>query len=76
MKKVLQGDVTPHLLHMNWNHHKDIKMQFLEQMGMWHVDPATKTCLASPKPVCHYRDKPSSIPCPHSPNLESGQSFW
>jgi Nucleotide-diphospho-sugar transferase len=26
--------------HMNWNEHKDIKRQYLEQMGDWHLNPA------------------------------------
>ena len=37
---------------------------------------ATACCVAHPQPVCHYRDKPSKIPCRDSPQVEGGESFW
>ncbi len=34
-------------------------------------------CLAEPHVVCHYRDKPSKIPCTDSPPIDKGKpSFW
>jgi hypothetical protein len=78
MKQLMRGEATPYLLHMNGKHHRaDTKVEFLEQMGAWFVDPSSKDkCVADPQPVCHYKDKPSKIPCRRSPTLESGASFW
>ena len=34
-------------------------------------------CAAEPLVSCHYRDKPSKIPCKDSPNIDEGRpSFW
>lgn len=34
-------------------------------------------CLAEPNIVCHYRDKPSKIPCKDVPPIDNGaRSFW
>jgi hypothetical protein len=34
-------------------------------------------CSAEPIITCHYRDKPSKIPCPNSPSIDNhGVSFW
>lgn len=33
-------------------------------------------CVANPIIVCHFRDKPSVIPCPDSPMIEDNVSFW
>ena len=34
-------------------------------------------CLAQPNIVCHYRDKPSKIPCKESDPIDKGRpSFW
>jgi Nucleotide-diphospho-sugar transferase len=34
-------------------------------------------CVARPEPTCHYRDKPSKIPCTQSPGIDKGHSsFW
>ncbi len=33
-------------------------------------------CLAEPKIVCHYRDKPSKIPCKHSDPIDKGRPSW
>lgn len=34
-------------------------------------------CVAQPVPKCHYRDKPSVIPCRDSPAFENNApSFW
>jgi hypothetical protein len=36
-----------------------------------------KCCVAVPTVVCHYRDKPSKIPCPDSPTIDkNGRDFW
>ena len=36
-----------------------------------------RCCLAEPNIVCHYRDKPSKIPCKDSPPIDKGgRSFW
>jgi len=46
------------------------------------VTNSTNCCLAKPNVVCHYRNKPSKIPCPHSPRMEDlsarkdNVSFW
>jgi len=38
---------------------------------------ATECCSAEPLISCHYRDKPSVIPCQDSPSLDkAGKSFW
>lgn len=40
-------------------------------------DVAASCCLAEPAIKCHYRDKPSKIPCQDSPAYETGlPSFW
>ena len=34
-------------------------------------------CLAEPNVVCHYRDKPSKIPCTDKDPIDKGKpSFW
>jgi hypothetical protein len=34
-------------------------------------------CSAEPIIKCHYKDKPSKIPCPDSPEIDNkGKSFW
>jgi hypothetical protein len=38
---------------------------------------ADTCCISSPTIVCHYRDKPSKIPCRESPPADAeGKSFW
>mmetsp|Transcript_12115 Transcript_12115/g.33564 ORF Transcript_12115/g.33564 Transcript_12115/m.33564 type:complete len:177 (+) Transcript_12115:1515-2045(+) len=40
-------------------------------------DLAAKCCSEEPKIVCHFRDKPSKIPCKESPPIDKGgKSFW
>ena len=40
-------------------------------------DLVSACCAAEPLVSCHYRDKPSKIPCPDSPNIDKGKpSFW
>ena len=39
--------------------------------------PVSSCCLAEPSVSCHYRDKPSIIPCKDSPPIDKGRpSFW
>lgn len=39
--------------------------------------PVSSCCLAEPSVSCHYRDKPSIIPCKDSPPIDQGRpSFW
>ena len=39
--------------------------------------PVSSCCLAEPSVSCHYRDKPSIIPCKDSPPIDAGRpSFW
>ncbi|KAK1739799.1 nucleotide-diphospho-sugar transferase [Skeletonema marinoi] len=42
------------------------------------VSLSTHCCLAEPVVICHYRDKPSKIPCNDSPYLDKkrGKPFW
>ncbi|GKY93761.1 hypothetical protein MPSEU_000343300 [Mayamaea pseudoterrestris] len=89
MRDMMIGRVQPYLLHMNWNHDKVIKQQFLEQMNMWFVNNECLTsdaqtqhslldcCIAEPVPVCHYSDKPSVLrECKSFPPIETNVSFW
>lgn len=40
-------------------------------------DLTSACCSAKPLVVCHFRDKPSKIPCKKSPNIDVGRpSFW
>ena len=56
-------------------------------MGMWHVfgkcsiddfsDSMKDYCSSEPLISCHYRDKPSVIPCKDRPSMDgNGASFW
>jgi hypothetical protein len=84
MRALLQGNSTadPYIFHMSWTTNKDNKKKFLEQMGQWYKKEGCDTkgfdcCLAKPNVICHYRDKPSSIPCRDSPPIDKGRkSFW
>ena len=37
---------------------------------------AHQCCVVEPVIVCHFRDKPSKIPCENSPLIEDDTSFW
>jgi hypothetical protein len=84
MKALLSGNSTadPYIFHMSWTTNKDNKKKFLEQMGQWYKKEGCNTdgfdcCLAEPNVICHYRDKPSIIPCRESnPIDKNGKSFW
>jgi hypothetical protein len=81
MKDVLQGRIKPFIFHMSWTENKQNKRLFFEQMGEWFTDASSCTglncCLEEPRVTCHYRDKPSIIPCRDSPPIHKGRpSFW
>lgn len=83
MKSLFAGEIDPYIFHMSWTTNKDNKKLYLEQMGEWYVQEDTSTCspldccLPKPNITCHYRDKPSKIPCKSSPNIDKkGRSFW
>lgn len=92
MKKMFAGDVEPYIFHMSWTLNKQNKLLFLRQMGEWWVvedcihssaqkvtglEDRDSCCAAEPLISCHYRDKPSIIPCKDSPPIDAGKSsFW
>jgi hypothetical protein len=82
MKDVIHGIEKPYMMHMNWNNDKETKRKFNQQLGDWYVrnncTSNRECCVANDKPeiVCHFRDKPSKIPCPDSPLIEDPTSFW
>ena len=93
MRQLFAGEVNPFIFHMSWTLNKDNKLLFLRQMGEWYVqdqcvhkeakeidggDSFLGTCCsAEPLVSCHYRDKPSKIPCKDSPPIDKGRpSFW
>lgn len=90
MRDLFAGAVHPYIFHMSWTKNKDNKVKYLQQMGEWYVRPtcvgtgpgqqhvsAEACCSADALITCHYRDKPSKIPCKSSPNIDKGKpSFW
>lgn len=91
MKDMMRGKVEPYMFHMNWNNEKVIKRKFNQQIGDWYVqescvefdvhklhttDVRKECCVTTPKIVCHFRDKPSKVPCPDSPMIEGRVPFW
>lgn len=92
MRQLIQSNKTKSLsFHYNWNSNKDIKRDFLEQMGDWFVEDICLTkimmrmpkmlnlelcCAKEPTIRCHYSDKASLIPCRDSPAFSTGKSFW
>ena len=89
MHDFFKGVVKPYIFHMSWTLSKANKLKYFQQMGEWFLDDrcAGKTknqighvpdcCLAEPAITCHYRDKPSKIPCPGKPVIDKGRaSFW
>jgi Nucleotide-diphospho-sugar transferase len=80
-----KATIDPYIFHMSWTENKDNKKLFFEQMGEWYTKEdksggacsGLDCCLAQPNITCHYRDKPSKIPCPNSPIIDKwGKSFW
>lgn len=93
MRDLIGGIAKPYLFHMSWTLNKVNKMRYWQQLGEWYVSdtcsgldsgeavqalPADAACcLVTPIVVCHYKDKPSKVPCPDSPTIdENGRSFW
>ena len=91
MKDMILGNIEkPYVFHMNWNDHKETKRKFNQQLGDWFVDDSciastlvesvassnSNCCVREPIIVCHFRDKPSKIPCESSPLIEDVTSFW
>jgi hypothetical protein len=83
MKGILQHNATvdPYIFHMSWTKNKDNKKLYYQQMGEWYMKEGCmrgpECCLAKPDIQCHYRDKPSVIPCRESPPIDKGRpSFW
>jgi len=92
MKDMIEGKKSPYIFHMSWTTNKENKRKFLQQMGDWFVndvcidqkvddirsdDLSTHCCAAEPLIQCHYRDKPSKVPCTESDPIDKGRrSFW
>jgi hypothetical protein len=92
MRQFFAGEVQPIIFHMSWTNNKDNKLLFFKQMGEWYVkesclgktvqeiggDNVRESCCAAEALIsCHYRDKPSKIPCKDSPPIDKGRpSFW
>ncbi|KAG7351408.1 nucleotide-diphospho-sugar transferase [Nitzschia inconspicua] len=84
MRAFVDGKMHPYIFHMSWTENKENKKLFLEQLGEWYLREDTGACswpldccLATPNITCHYKDKPSKIPCKSSPNIDKrGKSFW
>jgi hypothetical protein len=54
------------------------KDEIYDAFGSRPDDLRTLCCAAEPLVSCHYRDKPSKIPCRDSPAIDHGRrkSFW
>lgn len=90
MRRLISGDAHPLIFHMYWTDGKESKVKFLQQFGEWYVqsdcggggvigalDGIKAHCAVKPVVCCHYRDKPSKIPCLDSPLFDkNGVSFW
>jgi len=82
MRKFIAGEKKPYIFHMSWTQNKDNKKLYFEQMGEWYTKESTTCtgvdcCLPQPNITCHYKDKPSKIPCKESPPIDKrGKSFW
>ena len=83
MKKMIAGEIKPFIFHMSWTQNKDNKKLFFEQMAEWYTKEddtgcnGLECCLAEPIITCHFKDKPSFIPCKDSPPIDKGRrSFW
>eukprot|EP00534_Pseudo-nitzschia_fraudulenta_P007640 CAMPEP_0201149640 /NCGR_PEP_ID=MMETSP0851-20130426/10902_1 /ASSEMBLY_ACC=CAM_ASM_000631 /TAXON_ID=183588 /ORGANISM="Pseudo-nitzschia fraudulenta, Strain WWA7" /LENGTH=554 /DNA_ID=CAMNT_0047426077 /DNA_START=326 /DNA_END=1987 /DNA_ORIENTATION=+ len=83
MKQFIDGRIKPFIFHMSWTLNKDNKKIFFEQMAEWYTKDdksgcaGLDCCVAEPIITCHYKDKPSKIPCKDSPSIDKkGRSFW
>lgn len=84
--------IDPYLFHMSWTLNKDNKVKFFQQFGEWYLEdqcnagngnaaianPTISNCCAvKPLISCHFKDKPSIIPCPDAPSIDRNEpSFW
>ena len=93
MKKIMRGESKAYIFHMSWTENKDDKVQFFQQLGEWFLNPqcigkeardiaidgslTSHCCSSEPLITCHYKDKPSKLPCPDSPLItEKGKEFF
>jgi Nucleotide-diphospho-sugar transferase len=84
MREMILGKRRPFILHMSWTENKDNKKKYFEQLGEWYAMEDWSSCngldccLPQPNITCHYKDKPSKVPCPDSPHVVEGKgkSFW
>jgi hypothetical protein len=84
MKEMIEGKRKPFIFHMSWTENKENKKKYFEQLGEWYATEDVNACrgldccLTQPNITCHYKDKPSKIPCPNSPHVVEGKgiSFW
>jgi len=89
MHDFFAGKVEPYIFHMSWTISKGNKLKYFQQMGEWFLDDkcagkrkaeignVPSCCLKEPAVTCHFRDKPSKIPCKDMPNIDKGKSsFW
>lgn len=93
MKDITAGRIQPFVFHMSWTNNKDNKIKFFQQLGEWFLqdqcvqkplnrlpdaDHVSESCCAvDPIIKCHFKDKPSKIPCKDSPPIDAGgKSFW
>ena len=75
-----------YIFHMSWTKNKVAKIRYFQQMGEWYLEEACAEkkpseipkdcCSASPILTCHYRDKPSKIPCKDSDPIDKGARSW
>ncbi|KAG7367502.1 nucleotide-diphospho-sugar transferase [Nitzschia inconspicua] len=84
MREMILGKRKPFIFHMSWTENKENKKKYFEQLGEWYAMEDVESCvgldccLPQPNITCHYKDKPSKVPCPHSPHVVEGKgkSFW
>ena len=61
----------------HWHLQKQCENKRVEEIGGKPEDLVNLCCSAEPIVSCHYRDKPSKIPCKDSPPIDKGKpSFW
>eukprot|EP00546_Thalassionema_frauenfeldii_P019774 CAMPEP_0178903354 /NCGR_PEP_ID=MMETSP0786-20121207/5111_1 /TAXON_ID=186022 /ORGANISM="Thalassionema frauenfeldii, Strain CCMP 1798" /LENGTH=517 /DNA_ID=CAMNT_0020574717 /DNA_START=125 /DNA_END=1675 /DNA_ORIENTATION=- len=83
MKQLIAGKKQPYVFHMSWTTNKENKRQFFQQLGDWYNSCRSNTkidnmpeqsanacCSVEPIIKCHYRDKPSIIPCSESSPID------
>uniref|UniRef100_A0A7S4AKP5 Nucleotide-diphospho-sugar transferase domain-containing protein n=1 Tax=Pseudo-nitzschia australis TaxID=44445 RepID=A0A7S4AKP5_9STRA len=83
MRQFIAGKIKPFIFHMSWTENKDNKKLYYEQMAEWYTKDESSgckgldCCAAEPIITCHYKDKPSFVPCKDSPPIDKrGKSFW